>query len=152
MTKPNHETIAEFNLARQGYTTYCPRYLQRPPHKAPTIRPLFPRYLFVFIDQFWSSIMGTRGISRVLLGNDGPMILPTVEIDKLRQREIKGLVQLTPPPKFNAGDKVKIQAGPLTGHLCVYEGMSSKDRVRVLAELLGGKYPIVLKENDLILA
>ncbi len=152
LTKPNQEGIAELNLARQGYTSYCPRYQQVIPNKTPVTRPLFPRYMFVFIDQFWSSLMGTRGISRVLLNGNGPVYLPTSEIDKLREREIKGLVQLTPPPKFHPGQKVKCGEGPLTGHLVIYEGMTGRDRVRVLADLLGRKCLIELDEKTLVAA
>lgn len=152
MTRPNHEAIAGINLARQGYEYYCPRFATKQANKPTVIRPLFPRYIFILIDQFWSSILGTRGISRILLGDNGPATLPTTVITELKAREQNGLVTLTTPPKFRPGDQVKAVSGPLTGHLLIYEGQSVHDRVRVLAELLGRKVVIELPEKSLIAA
>jgi len=90
----------------------------------------------------------------VLLGNDGPLILPGSELDNLRKREgVNGLIQLSPlPPKFQNGDKVKATEGALAGHLLIYEGMTAKDRCRVLAQLLGGHVRVELDEKLLVAA
>lgn len=151
MTRPNHEAIASVNLSRQGYVNYCPRYAIKQA-KTNVIRPLFPRYIFIWIDQFWSSILGTRGMSRVLLGDNGPAALPDEIIKELRAREYHGLVQLTQPPKFLPGDQVKQTEGPLVGHLMIYEGQSNNDRVKVLINLLGRACRIELDEKSLIAA
>lgn len=152
LTRPNQEAIAEVNLTRQGYPNYCPKFQTKQVNKPTTIKVLFPRYIFICIDQFWSSILGTRGISRVLLGDNGPSTLPESVIKGLRQRELNGFVQLTAPPRFQPGDPVKCDTGPLTGYPLVYEGMSSQDRVKVLADLLGRKVSIELPEKSLIAA
>lgn len=152
MTRPQQEAIAAVNLSRQGYVNYCPKFATKQANKPTIIRPLFPRYIFIFIDQFWSSILGTRGISRILLGDNGPATLPESVITDLKAREEHGLVTLTAPPKFRPGDPVKTDTGPLQGHLLVYEGMSSHDRVRVLADLLGRKVIIELDEQSLTAA
>lgn len=152
LTRPNHEAIAGVNLTRQGYVNYCPVYKKTQGNKPSVIRPLFPRYIFIFIDQIWSSILGTRGISRLLLGDNGPASLPEAVIMELKGREQNGLVCLTVPPKFEPGDRVKTSVGPMAGHLLIYEGQSSHDRVRVLAELLGRKVTIELPEKSLIAA
>lgn len=152
MTRPQYEAIAEVNLTRQGYVNYVPKFQSKQANKPSVIKPLFPRYIFIFIEQFWSSIMGTRGISRVLLGDNGPATLPDSVITGLKAREHNGLVSLTQPPKFQPGQRVKTDTGPLTGHLLIYEGMSTHDRVRVLADLLGRKVLIELPEKTLIAA
>lgn len=152
MCRPNHEAIAAVNLSRQGYVNYCPRFATKQVNKPTIIRPLFPRYIFIFIDKFWSSILGTRGISRLLIADNGPATIPTQVIDELKSREVHGLVSLTTPPKFSPGDHVKTDSGPLVGHLLIYEGQSAHDRVRVLAELLGRKVIIELPEKSLIAA
>lgn len=152
MCRPQQEAIAAVNLSRQGYENYCPKFATKQVNKPTIIRPLFPRYIFILIDQFWSSILGTRGISRVLLGDNGPATLPETVITELKSREQHGLVTLMSPPKFRPGDPVKTDAGPLVGHALVYEGMSSHDRVRVLADLLGRKVIIELPEKSLIAA
>jgi transcriptional antiterminator RfaH len=152
MTRPAHEAIAALNLSRQGYTSYVPKYAKRQGQKASVIRPLFPRYIFIQVEQFWSSILGTRGISRVLLADEGPAQLPDRIIKELKARELHGLIQLTTPSKFLPGEKVKTETGPLVGHLLIYEGQSSHDRVKVLANLLGRACVIELPEKSLIAA
>lgn len=142
MTKPNHEAIAAENLRRQRYEFYCPRILEQRGAKA-VIRPLFPRYIFILIDQIWYSLRSTRGISYVIPGTSGPATIPAFEIDKLKRNEdSNGLVCLKPPPaapEFNKGDKLKTSDGThhLAGQLLIYEGMAAHERVKVLASLLG---------------
>lgn len=153
MTKPNCEALASTNLARQGYEHYCPRFRVERPQKSALIRPLFPRYMFILIERTWYSIRGTRGISTVLMNEGGPQYLPDTIIESLRRREgSDGLVNLTPPPRFLPGDAVKTPEGPLAGHLMIYEGMSAKDRVNVLIEMLGRKTRVEVPESELVAA
>lgn len=155
MTRPNQESIAAENLRRQAYEHYCPKYLQMPKKQGqkPTVRPLFPRYIFVFIEHVWYTLLGTRGISRVLMGDQAPQTIPATIIDALRLREDRqGLVSLEQPPKFLPGMKVKASEGPFAGYALVYDGMTSKERVRVLMDLLGRKVPMEVDESVLVAA
>ncbi len=153
MTKPNSEAIASHNLLRQGFEPYWPRFLLKRPNKPPVIRPLFPRYMFVLIDQAWYSVKGTRGVSTVLLGDDGPCYLSADVIADLKGRENKaGLVQLAPKPKFLNGTAVKTNSGPFAGHPMLYDGMIARDRVKVLVELMGRKVSIEIDEKTLLAA
>lgn len=156
LSKPNCEAIAIENLRRQGYGYYWPRFRQLKPDKTFAVKPLFPRYLFVSFDKLWYSIRGTRGVSHVLLGNDGPALVRQAIIDELRSREDKkGFVQLSkelPEDKFAKGQQVKTTEGPLLGLPLIYEGMSSHDRVKVLAEILGRKVVVTVSEKSLVAA
>lgn len=153
VTKPNFEATAAEHLRRQGYEYYYPRHLLRRPNKVPVIRPLFPRYIFILIDQVWYSITGTRGISTVLMGDTAPETLPAVVIENLKKRESKdGLVSLPIPPKFAVGQHVRVKTGPLEGQLLVYEGMSTQERVRVLFQAMGRACTVELPEKALIAA
>ena len=153
MTKPNCEAIAGTNLQRQGFISYCPRSLFKRPNKPPIIRPLFARYMFIAITDGWYSIKSTYGISRVLMADNGPCEIDPSVIDSLKDREDrKGLVQLAPKPKFLHGTAVRTNTGPLAGHLMLYEGMTTHDRVRVLVELLGRKVTVELEEKLLVAA
>lgn len=149
MCRPQHEAIAAVNLTRQGYVNYCPFYNRKQVGKPDALRPLFARYIFIFIDQSWYSVLGTRGISRILMGDLGPQTIPTMVIDELKKREVNGLVQLISPPKFLKGDKVRASDGPLSGHLLFYDGVLPNERVRVLMDLLGRKVPVELDERSL---
>lgn len=146
--KPNQEAIAEVNLTRQGYLHYCP-YYQKQQGKTWVKRPLFARYIFISIEQFWTSILGTRGISRVLLGDSGPQTINASVIKDLKNREVNGFVQLIPPPKFFPGEKLKATEGPLMGHSLICAEMLPHERVLVLMDLLGRRVPVELDEKAL---
>ena len=153
MTKPNHEAIAAVNLQRQGFRHYYPRFMLKKPGATPVIRPLFPRYIFIFVEQMWRSLSGTRGISYVLMGEGGPQTVDDQVVDRIREREGKdGLYQLTAPPKFQPGEKVKAEEGPLVGLPLFYEGMVAHDRVNVLVEMLGRQCRVEIEEKILITA
>lgn len=153
MTKPNQEAIAADNLARQGFSSYYPRFLEKAPKKAPTIKCLFPRYIFILYEGAWRAVTGTRGISHTLIGRDGPLTVQPSVIDELKRREgSNGLISLEKPPKFTSGSKVKALDGHLTGHLMIYEGMSTKERCWVLVSMLGGQVRTELPEKSLIAA
>lgn len=152
MTKPGAEGIAALNLHRQGYTTYLPKYVIKPPGRKPAIRCLFPRYIFIFVDQIWYSITGTVGVSRLLMTDGKPAVLAESIIRGLKDREHHGLVSLTPKERFQHGASVKIADGSFSGYSLTYDGMTSAERVRVLIEMLGRKVPIELSEKALVAA
>ncbi len=153
MTKPNYEAVAAAHLQRQGYESYYPQFLMKRPNQTTVVRPLFPRYMFILIDKEWYSISGTRGISRVLMGDTSPQELPAGVVQELRKREDRhGLVSLTIPPKFTRGARLRTRSGPLEGQLLIYEGMAARDRVKVLAQLLGRQCLVELPEKSLVAA
>lgn len=151
MTKPNCEQIAAVNLTRQSYENYYPRFLEAKPNKDPVIKPLFPRYIFIYIkDQFYS-IKGTRGISYVLWGEAGPQTIPDFEVERLKGYEDKnGLVRLASPEKFAPGQAVKATEGPFVGLPMIYDGMSIHDRVNVLIAMMGRQTRTEIDERVLV--
>src|SRR5262245_18125368 len=148
-TQANAESKAVLHLARQGFATYLPRYLKRRRHARRVdivAAPLFPRYLFVEIDttlQRWRSIYSTVGVSRLVSNGDYPVSVPDDVLGLLKCREnISGFVQLDHRPKFRTGDKIRILEGAFYDCLGIYDGMSDRDRVAVLLDLLGRKVRI----------
>ena len=156
VTKSNCEAIAAENLIRQGYGCYYPRYLALAKAGGKLIlkRPLFPRYVFAFIDKFWYSIRGTRGVSHLLMADNGPATVPDAVIDALRAKEdINGFIVLgkpTLPERFQKGAQVRTTEGPLTGFDLIYDGMRDTERVKVLATLLGRQVPVLVQQNIVI--
>jgi transcriptional antiterminator RfaH len=109
--------------------------------------------MFVFVEQIWRSLTGTRGISYLLMGEGGPQMVADSVVNAIKKRDDKnGLFQLTAPPKFTPGEKVKTQDGPLAGLALIYEGQSAHERVKVLANLLGRSVRIELEEKALVAA
>lgn len=161
MTKPNCEGIAAIHLERQAFEPYFPRFLQthspKDPAvklKTPQIRALFPRYIFIRITDAWYSILGTRGISRVLMGDVGPQIVSEIEIARMKSNEGKdGLLRLPTQPKFDPGTPVKATEGPFVGLPLIYENMTANERCTVLlSNMLGRVVRTEMDEKSLIAA
>ena len=74
-----------------------------------------------------------------------PAAVPHGVIDALRQREdTQGFVQLERPPRFAPGDKVRVLEGAFCDCYGLYEGMSGRERVAILLDLLGRKVRVML--------
>jgi transcriptional antiterminator RfaH len=132
-------------LARAKYETYMPRIKVR----GGRILPLFPSYLFVrIVDQFYP-VMWTPRVIRLLMSGDKPARLPEKTVDEIRKRQVGGFVKLPSPPRLRKGQHVRITRGYFEGQIAIYEGMTSKDRERVLLDLLGQKVSVELPDHDL---
>jgi transcriptional antiterminator RfaH len=142
-TEPNREAVAARNLAQAGYAIYLPRI------KTDTrIAPLFPTYAFVRIVDHWYSAMGTIGVVRLLLDADRPARVRDDIVAAIVAQERGGLVKLpAAKPRLKPGDPVRVIRGNFLDHLGIYEGMSGKDRERILLELLGRKVRIDVPRN-----
>jgi len=145
-TKPSQEDKAAFNLRRQGYRVYLPKYLRLRRHARKTdrvARPLFSGYLFVAVDagrQGWRAINSTLGVARLVAAADAPLAVPEGVIEGLRAREDKaGCVRLEPQRHLKSGDTVRITAGAFESFLGLYEGLTESERALVLVDFLGRK-------------
>lgn len=157
MTKPNCENIAVANLTQQGFDCYAPRFKETRPDKTVLIKPLFPRYIFTFIDKFWYCIRGTRGVSYLLMGDEGPARVAPAIISSIRSREDgEGFIMLHPKEtvieRFHKGDRVRATDGPLADKLLIYEGMTGHDRAKALLSILGREVPVTIPEKSLVAA
>jgi transcriptional antiterminator RfaH len=157
-TRPRAEGLAVAHLNRQGFPTYLPRYLKRRRHARRVeivAAPFFPRYLFVSVDmetQRWRSIQSTLGVSRLVCNGDQPAVVDNRIIESLHQRENDlGFIQLDQRPRFQVGEKVRILDGAFSDSLGLYEGMTDRERVTILLDLLGRKVRVIL-DADLVAA
>lgn len=158
-TQPNAEHKAASHLGRQGFATYFPRYMKRRRHARRVDlvgAPLFPRYLFVSIDvtmQRWRSIYSTIGVSRLICAGDVPTAVPDAIVATLKQREdAAGFIQLERKPLFHAGDTIRVLDGVFRDCLGLYDGMSDRDRVAVLLDLLGRKVRVLVDAESVVAA
>jgi transcriptional antiterminator RfaH len=150
-TQPNAESKAVTHLNRQGFTTYLPRYLKRRRHARRVeivSAPLFPRYLFVEIDvaiQRWRSIYSTVGVSQLVCTGDTPTPVSDQVISLLKSREdTAGFIALEPRPQFRVGEEIRVLDGVFSECLGLYDGMSDRNRIAVLLDLLGRKVRVVV--------
>lgn len=149
-THTHAEPRAALNLARQGFSVYFPRYRKRRRHARRVdvvAAPLFPRYLFVLVDmavQRWRSIGSTFGIAHLVCSGDEPAIVPDHVIADLRgQEDEDGFVKL-PVPAFSPGTKVRVRDGAFGDALGLFEGMTDRERVAILLDLLGRKVRVII--------
>lgn len=151
MSRPNCERRVQDHLERQGFTTYLPSVSERVVVGGKKIwrhRLLFTRYLFVQqVATRWRSILGTVGVTRLLLDGDVPSLLPDSEIEKLKAREKNGCVVL-PKSKFQQGQLVEVISGEFIGMNGLYFGMSARDREIVLLNMLGRMCKTELAAGD----
>jgi transcriptional antiterminator RfaH len=148
-TRPHAEAKAAFNLERQGFVTYLPRYLKRRRHarRIETVgTPLFPRYLFVAADlatQCWRAIHSTVGVSQLVCQGEEPVPVPETILQQFWQRhDDAGYVRLEATPRFAPGDRVRVAGGVFSSCFGLFEGMSDTQRVAILVEFLGRKVKV----------
>jgi transcriptional antiterminator RfaH len=141
--QPNRTRLALRLLDLNGYQTYSPRFAERRvirQRRVDVQAELFPGYVFVLIvHDRWYQAHWCPGVSRIVLAGDRPAVVSDDIIDGLRQRERNGLIELSKPPRLRRGDRVRIVQGPFREHLALYEGLTGRERVAVLLQLLGGQ-------------
>lgn len=158
-THPHAEAKAAEHLRRQGFEVYLPRYQKQRRHarRVETIAAaLFPRYLFVAFDMAidsWHCIRSTLGVARLVGGENGPAVISAAIIDDIRRREDKtGLVPVQSPPLFQKGERVQLTDGVLSTYSGVFDGMTEKDRVAVLLDMLGRRVRVVINWSSVAAA
>jgi transcription antitermination factor NusG len=110
---------------------------------------LFPGYIFVRVIEQFYPIMWTPHVVRLLMSGDQPARLPERTMSEIRKREIGGFVKLPLPTNHvRKGQQVRITRGSFEGQTALCEGMSGKDRVWVLLNLMGQKVPVELPGRD----
>jgi transcriptional antiterminator RfaH len=144
-TKPSNEKIAQQNLSRQGYQVYLPRLVQRlrrPAGWVEQIVPLFPRYVFLQLnegDQSLGPVRSSVGVSSVVRFGTRYAVVPDWVIRDLHARAdtSSGLHHMVPVRGLVPGAGVRITAGAFDGIEGIFEREAGMERVVVLLNLLG---------------
>lgn len=154
-SKPRQERIARENLARQFYEVYLPLIHHRIRRQARTmdqIVPMFPRYLFIHLDNQidnWKPIRSTLGVARMVAFGNNPAIVPNQLISQLKKREGEDGVHTIPEKKLARGVAVRIIDGALAGYEAIFEARNSRERVTLLLQIAGQPVPVHLRETDI---
>jgi transcription antitermination factor NusG len=149
--QPHRERLALHCLALAGFTVYLPRLrseLVSHGRRTEMCPSLFPGYAFVSIELQWSKARYAPGIVGLIMNGAGPARVSDQVIAGIRAHEVHGAVELPKSSGPKLGDHVKILGGPFRGHLAVYAGMKSRQRVEVLLALLGGQQRVILPRAD----
>ncbi len=149
-TQQAGELRALANVERQGFTCFNPlmhRTSRRHGKILVTKVPVFPRYFFVDLDldvDPWRSINGSYGVKRLVqMTGVRPAKVPDGVVERLRERCVGGVLPDT-KPEWSVGQSVRVAAGPFCDAVAVIERFESRDRVRILMEMLSGFTPVSL--------
>jgi transcriptional antiterminator RfaH len=150
-TKVGRETLAEEQLQRQAYPTYCPRLLaqcRRFGRRVRLITPLFPQYLFLQLNigvQDLAPAKSTPGVLGLVRFGEEYAVMPQRIIDGLKAREHQGVRPAENPLKPQS--HVRITGGPFFGLEGIFLNECAKDRVMVLLNLLGREQAVKIPEQ-----
>jgi len=154
-TQPHRERIAIENLVRQEFTAYCPMVRRRVKHARKVqdvLRPLFPSYVFVQVDQErqrWRPILSTMGVRTLVRFGEAFGTLDNGFIASLKAREVQGAI-VKPEKPFSIGQQVKMAAGPFEGIVATIVEMDEKDRLVVLMDLLNQSVRVKVGSDGLV--
>ena len=158
-THVNAEAKACFQLRRQGFESYLPRYRITRRHARrieQVVKPLFPRYVFISGDALglaWRAIASTIGIQNIVMQGDRPAVAPQELIDDIRRREDEsGMVAVADASAFSSGDRVRVTNGPMADQLGIFDRAYDDQRVMILLDFLGRQVRTKMQIEDLQLA
>ncbi len=142
-SKPRKENQVSAYLASQGIEVFYPAVRIKPVNpRSSTIRPLFPRYLFVQanLDEVGVSALqwvpGAIGLVE-FDGYTAPVQDTVIRAIRKRVEEISAAGGPT-LDGLKQGDPVRIAAGPLKGYEAIFDlRLSGSERVQVLLQMLG---------------
>ncbi len=155
-THPHKEAQVEALLRARGVEAYLPLILGRRKDRQGQhlLEPLFPCYLFVRLavpSQEWLAARSAPGV-RYFLGTrvgKEPAAVPDALVDEVRA-QAEARLRRGWRPDFQAGDKVRIVAGPFAGLEGIFDGLlSPKGRSKVFIEMLSRLVPVEI-EADLL--
>ena len=155
-SKPHMEEVLWRQLQSRGFETYYPCLRVRPVNpRARTVRPYFPRYLFVRVDlnavglSVFQWMPGAIGL--VCFGGVPATVSPIlIEAIRLNVDAINAAggdrgVQ------FKPGDRVRVLEGPFAGYEGIFDArLNGKERVRILLQLLNDRVlPLEVRASQL---
>jgi len=138
-TKRNREKSVAEILRGKGYQDFLPTYVSRrkwSDRYKDLEFPLFPGYVFCRFDPRWRlPILTTPGVVMVVGNGRVPVPVEDSEIDALRA-VVASRLRVEPWPYLSAGQRIRIEAGALTGLEGIFLEMRKSCRVVVSVELL----------------
>ena len=155
MCKPQQDERAELNLAVQGFEVLRPlaRLRKRRQGRASiVVESLFPRYLFVHLDdegENWAPIRSTRGLAGLVRfgGRAAAVPGPIINDIRCRMQGAECCVDLTMQNRRTRGDGVMIVDGPFSGQEGIFHAAKGEDRVILLLNIMQQTQRITLPET-----
>ena len=153
-TKPNQETRANDNLRNQGFKTFLPLISSSNRGDSKNLKPVFPRYIFVRLDLNsgnWNSIKSSYGVSGIVMfGEEFTPILYQIIKSLKKKLDAKDIYEeKVLDADYQEGDKLTIKEGKFAGIEAIFLSKKSKDRVRLLLNLLNTQIVSEISISDI---
>jgi transcription termination/antitermination protein NusG len=152
VTKPRHEKTVSAAFRAKGIPEFLPQYRSRRrwTDRTTTIElPLFPGYLFCRFDGAQSlAVRQTPGVVAVVGFAGKPEPIPEDEISAIRTTTESGR-PFQPWPYPVAGDRVRIERGPLAGVSGIVLREKGEVRIVVSVELLQRSVAVEIERESL---
>jgi len=137
--KARHDKSVARTLQNKGYEALAPTYRKRHVYGSrskETELPLFPGYVFCLLDLSRRlPVLTTPGVIQFIGAGRMPLPIDETEISSLRQAILAGAT-LQPYPFLQAGRRVRIEEGSLTGVRGVVVSLKQGPRVVISISLL----------------
>ena len=154
-TKPRQEQRALLNLEQQGYECFLPMIYIEKLHRGKLSlveEPLFPRYLFIRLDdsqsgKSWGPIRSSKGVSRLVSFGTEPAKVDERFIQILQAQ--KEALSNQPQRLFEPGERLLVTEGPFAGLEAIYQMSDGESRAMVLIELLSRPAQLLISPASL---
>ena len=154
-TRPKSEHIAAAGLARfDGVEAYCPRIRYQKVTRRGKVwfrEALFPNYIFARFDAEESlrAVSSSQAVVRVVGFGDVLGEVPAAVIGSIRE-EMGGELEREVQVPIVEGEEVEVVQGPFAGMKGIVTGLvESKERVRILMEILGQENQVEVPSGNL---
>lgn len=147
-TKPKKEAQVERLFQEGGFTIYCPKYFHEK-----RVSPFFPGYAFLSFDfpRQYQTVKYTRGVKRVVGGDEGPTPVPEEVVAGIRARERDGLIVFERyGEEPGVGDEIEVVEGPLKGLKGIFKKeIGDRERVMILLNYVSYQGMLLIEKNKL---
>lgn len=150
--KSGNETRAQANLENQGITSFFPLFNKeklRKGKKRASQEPLFPNYLFVYLDVAeanFNAIRSTRGVIDFVKAGANYVRVPDNVIHSLQasQQNFSYTEQL-----FQQGQELEVLRGPFAGLTGIFQCEDGLERSILMIRLLSSQQKVSVDNKDL---
>jgi transcription elongation factor/antiterminator RfaH len=151
----HRETAAAAHLRNQTYPVFLPlrRKTRRHARRIESVTvPFFPGYLFVSLDlsrDRWRSVNGTHGVASLVMQGELPMPVPPGVVENLQaSSDPTGVISWQ--PELKPDQRVRIAEGAFVDLVGTFERLDGPERVRVLLDIMGGRYSAVVPRASVV--
>ncbi len=147
----NQETGLINFLSQQEVEVFYPKVME-PSRKGPALKPLFPTYMFCYLDpesSSWPMIRWAHGLAYFLSCDNEPVCVPQPLIEYLQQ-QVSRLNDRGFSKQLKPGEAVSVLGGPFLGLEGIFQRyIPGRQRCQILLEVVGRLTTVELSELDI---